>query len=189
MPWRRWGPQAIARLRVASLSDRVRMHARRYRAQTCRELCQRIDELLDDPTLPQGRLWRRSVAVMRARAFAYAAIAAQDWRGALQSLAGASELAQQLKFGRARIEVLGLRAFALDRCGEQAQPLLHEAMDLAHAYGLQRVLLDAHPDLGKWVRSSQARCPAPRWCRRLRPGPAGARPAAAAGGPGGGAYG
>ena len=29
---------------------------------------------------------------------------------------------------------------------------LREAMDLAQAYGLQRVLLDAHPDLGEWIR-------------------------------------
>ena len=142
----------LPRLRVASLADRVRMHARRYRAQTCRELCRRIDDLFDDPALPQGRLWRRSVVVMRDLALAHAAIAAQDWRGALRSLAGASDMAQQLKLGRVHIEVLGLRAFALDRCGEQAQPLLHEAMDLAQAYGLRRVLLDAHPDLGEWIR-------------------------------------
>ena len=146
------GARRLPRLRVASLADRVRMHARRYRAETCRELCRRIEDLLDDPAVPKGRLWRRSVAVMRDLAVAYAAIAAQDWRGALQPLADASEVAQQLKLGRAYIEVLGLRAFALDRCGEQAQPLLREAMGLAQAYGLQRVLLDAHPDLGEWIR-------------------------------------
>ena len=140
---------------------------RRYRAQTCRALCQRIDELLDDPALPQGRLWRRSVAVMRDLAFAYAAIAAQDWRGALQSLAGASEMAQQLKVGRAHIEVLGLRAFALDRCGERAQPLLHEAMGLAQAYGLRRVLLDAHPDLGEWIRQRAGKVPGARLVRSV----------------------
>ncbi len=149
----------LPRLRVASLADRVRMHARRYRAQTCRELCQQIEDLLDDPELPQGRLWRRSVALLRDLAFAHAAIAARDWRRALQSLTGASEVAQQLKLGRAHIEVLGLRAFALDRCGEQAQPLLREAMDLAQAYGLRRVLLDAHPDLGEWIRELAGRLP------------------------------
>jgi LuxR family maltose regulon positive regulatory protein len=149
----------LPRLRVASLADRVRMHARRYRAQTCRDLCRRIEDLLDDPALPQGRLWRRSVAVMRDLAFAYASIAAQDWRGALQSLAGAGETAQRLRLGRAHVEVLGLRAFALDRCGEQAQPLLREAMGLAQAYGLQRVLPDAHPDLGEWIRQSAGTVP------------------------------
>ena len=149
----------LPRLRVASLADRVRMHARRYRAQTCRNLCQHIEGLLDDPALPQGRLWRRSVAVVRDLAFAYAAIAARDWRGALQSLSGAGEMTGQLKLGRAHIEVLGLRAFALDRCGEQAQPLLREAVDLAQAYGLRRVLLDAHPDLGEWIRDLAGRLP------------------------------
>jgi len=145
--------RALPRLRIASLVELVRLHARRFRAQRCRELCQRIDALLADPALPQGRLWRRSVDAMRDLAHGYAAIAAQDWRGALAPLTQASEIVQVVRQGRLEIEILGLRAFALDRCGEKrAAPMLREAIDLAQSYGLVRIFEDAHPDLGAWAR-------------------------------------
>ena len=152
-------PARLPRLCVASLSDQVRMHARRHRAETCRELVQQIDAELDDPALPQGPLWRRSVAVLRHLAHGYSDIAAKAWRRALEPLARADEIAQQLKQGRLHIELLGLRALALDRCGEQALPLLREAIDLAQTYGLLRVFDDAHPALGDWVRDIGAAPP------------------------------
>jgi LuxR family maltose regulon positive regulatory protein len=46
---------------------------------------------------------------------------------------------------------MALRAFALDRSGEKALPLLREAIDLAATYGLKRLFVDAHPMLGDWV--------------------------------------
>jgi LuxR family transcriptional regulator, maltose regulon positive regulatory protein len=144
--------RALPRLRVASLVEQVRMHARRYRAQTCRALCERIDTMMEGDQLPPGRLWRRSVDPLRGLAQGYAAIAAQDWRGALGPLARAETLAQQLNQVRLHIELLGLRAFALDRCGEKADALMRETMDLASTYGLVRVFEDAHPDLGHWAR-------------------------------------
>jgi LuxR family maltose regulon positive regulatory protein len=144
----------LPRLCIASLVDQARMHARRFRAETCRELAGRIDQLLADPAMPQGRLWRRSVALSRELAHGYAAIAAQEWRRALEPLARADALANEIKQGRLHIELLGLRAFALDRCGERAQPLLREAADLARTYGLLRVFEDAHPALGAWVREA-----------------------------------
>lgn len=144
----------LPRLCVASLTDQVRMHSRRFRAETCRALAGRIDEMLADPALPQGRLWRRSVELQRELAHGYAAIAAQEWRRALEPLARADRLAQEVKQGRLHIELLGMRALAMDHCGERSQPLLREAADLAHTYGLLRVFDDAHPALGEWVRQA-----------------------------------
>jgi LuxR family transcriptional regulator, maltose regulon positive regulatory protein len=142
----------LPRLRVASLVEQVRLHAARFRSETCRDLCSRIAELLAQEAPVRGPLWQRSVAPMQALAEGYAAIAAQDWRAALEPLARADALAQAVKQGRLHIELLGLRAFALDRCGEKSQPLLREALDLAQSYGLQRVFADAHPGVGDWVR-------------------------------------
>ena len=110
--------------------------------------------MLADEALPKGRLWRRSVDVLRDLAHGHAAIAAQDWRAALEPLARADALAQQLKQGRLHIELLGLRAFVLDRRGERSRELLGEAADLAASYGLLRVFADAHPALGEWVRGT-----------------------------------
>jgi LuxR family maltose regulon positive regulatory protein len=96
------------------------------------------------------------VALLRDVALGHAAVAAQDWRGALEPLGRADAMALQVQQGRLHIELLGLRAFAMDRCGERALPLLREAMDLARTYGLGRVFVDAHPGLGDWVRQVSA---------------------------------
>jgi LuxR family maltose regulon positive regulatory protein len=145
--------RALPRLEVVSLVEQVRMHARRFRQETSRDLCGQIDTLLGDPALPQGRLWRRSVEVLRELALGYAAIAAQDWRRALEPLGRADALAREIQQGRLHIEILALQAFALDRCGEKrAHTLIREAADLARSRGLARVFADAHPALGDWVR-------------------------------------
>ncbi len=141
----------LPRLRVASLTDQVRLHARRFRSETCGDLCARIDLLLTQEAPLHGPLWQRSVLPLQAVAQGYAAIAAQDWRGSLEPLARADAMAQKIRQGRLHIELLGLRAYALDRCGEKSKPLLREAMDLAQSYGLKRVFADAHPALGDWV--------------------------------------
>lgn len=145
--------RALPRLAIASLTEQVRLHARGHRADSCRELLAQIDVLLADRSLPQGPLWRRSVEVLRAVAAAHAAVAAQDWRAAIERLAQADQLAREMRLGRLHFELLGLRAWALDRCGEPEAPaLLREATELAALYGLQRVFEDAHPGLGAWVR-------------------------------------
>ncbi|MEJ8847704.1 LuxR C-terminal-related transcriptional regulator [Variovorax rhizosphaerae] len=149
--------RALPRLRVASLVEQVRMHARRYRAQTCRTLCERIEAMMKGDELPPGRLWRGSVVALQGLAQGYAAIAARDWRGALEPLARAGTLAQQIRLERLHIELLALRAFALDRCSEmEGEALMRETMDLAASYGLVRVFDDAHPDVGQWARAIAA---------------------------------
>ena len=126
----------------------------------------------------QGPLWRRSVAVLRDVAFGHAAIAAQEWRRAAEVLAQADARAQGIRQGRLHLELLGLRAYVLDRCGEKSLPMLREAVDLAATYGLVRVFDDAHPALGDWVRQTlQGSTPSarrPRWprrCARRSPAP------------------
>ena len=144
------------RLCVASLADQVRTHARRFRAETCQALCERIDALLASDGVPQGRLWRRSVQLLRLLARANAFIAAQEWRRALDPLKEADVLADSMKLRRVRIEIMALRAFALDRNGEKSTALLREAIDLANAYGLERLFVDAHPALGDWSKRVSA---------------------------------
>jgi LuxR family maltose regulon positive regulatory protein len=140
----------LPRLCIASLAEQTRLHASRFRAETCRDLCAQIDTLLASDGCPQGRLWRRSVDVLCEMARGYAAIAARQWRAAGEQLARADAHALQVKAGRLHVKLLGLRAFVLDRCGEQSNEMLREAVDLAQAYGMERVFDDAHPGLGAW---------------------------------------
>jgi LuxR family maltose regulon positive regulatory protein len=142
----------LPRLRMASLAEQIRLHARQYRASTCAELLARL-EALDDPQL-NGPLWRRSVAGMKMRARADVHIAARDWRGALAPLKEAEALAAQSHLQRDRIELMALRAWVMDRCGERARDLIDEAHNLAQAARLARVFDDAHPDLGAWAKGS-----------------------------------
>ena len=179
--------RGLPRLRIASLSDQVRLHARRFRAETCRELCAQIDARLAEAEALHGPIWRRNVMLLREVALAYSAIAAQEWRRAAEILARADVMAQGEKLGRLHIELLGLRAWALDRCGEKSLPLLREAVDLAATYGLLRVLGDAHPALGDWVRGSLPDAagpgpdgPAPMAASRRAPPPSPAVPEARA---------
>ena len=149
--------RGLPRLRIASLTEQVRLHARRFRAETCRDLCARIDAQLGRA----GRPARAALAPQRRCCCA-------KWRtptppsprrsGAVppSRSRAPTRSPRALKLGRLHIELLGLRAFALDRCGEKSLPLLREAADLARRYGLQRVFDDAHPALGDWVRQALA---------------------------------
>ncbi|MFO1297971.1 MAG: LuxR C-terminal-related transcriptional regulator [Rubrivivax sp.] len=148
--------RSLPRLRIASLADQVRLHARRFRPETCRELCARSAALLEEARSSRGPMWRDSAQLLQAVALGHAAIAAQDWRRAAELLASADQLAQGAKRGRLHIELLGLRAWVLDRCGEQSLPLLREAADLAATFGLARAFDDAHPALGAWARQALA---------------------------------
>jgi len=141
----------LPRLSFASFAEQMRLHAGRYRSETCRELMQRIDALLAQDDLPDGPLWRRSVMLFREMSHAYAAIAAQDWRAAIAALTVADPMADAMKLSRLRIEIMGLRAYALDRHSEEGRPLLREALNLAQTYGMARTFVDAHPALADWA--------------------------------------
>ena len=101
--------------------EQVRLHARRYRAETCRELCARIDALLADRAPPRGRLWRATssccaswrAATRRSRRRTGAARRSR-WRAPMP-------LAQAVKQSAGcTSSCSGLRAWALDRCGEKS---------------------------------------------------------------------
>ena len=96
----------LPRLEIASLADQIRVHARRFRSETCKSLAARIDARLADDDVPRGPLWRRSAELLQHLAHANTAIAAQAWRAALEPLARAGAIAEQMHMGRVRIEVM-----------------------------------------------------------------------------------
>ncbi len=142
----------LPRLCVASLVDQVRMHAGRFRSETCRVLAQRIDDIVETESPRHGALWQRGANLMQAMAHANAAMASQDWPRVLEALTRAQSLADPMKLGRTRIEIMALQAYALDRDGEKSRSLMLEAMSLAQTYGLVRTFVDTHPALADWAR-------------------------------------
>lgn len=145
--------RGLPRLSIISLCEQIRMHAQSYRKQTCQELLARLDATLNGPDIPQGPLWRRSIGIQVELARGLAAVAARDWQAARAPLEHAQVQARAMKQGRLVVEATGLLALVLRECGQDAQSMVHEAIDLAEIFGLRRVFADAHPDLANWVRS------------------------------------
>lgn len=143
----------LPRLSIASLAERVRIHAGHAHAETCRALSAQLDALVEPFAGARGPLWRRDVARRQAMTHAYTALAGQDWPRALARLNDAQALADEMKLGRERIEIMGLRALASKARGDDGLPLLREAIGLTGTYGLVRVFADAHPALADWVHA------------------------------------
>ncbi|MDN7673117.1 LuxR C-terminal-related transcriptional regulator [Burkholderia oklahomensis] len=142
----------LPRLCIASVAEQVRMHAVYYRAQTCEALVRRIDDIVQREASRQGPLWRRSVALPQALAHAAAAVAARRWPHALEALTRAAARADEMKLGHDRIEIMALRAFALEQTGADGRTLLVEAINLAQTFHLTRTLTDVHPAVADWAR-------------------------------------
>ena len=165
----------LPRLLIASLAEQVRLHAGRYRAETCGALVHRMLEIVRHEGPRQGPLWRRSADFLQTLACARAAIAARNWEAALEALTGAAERAETMRLGRSRIEIMGLRALALEQAGCSGRTLLSEATNLAQTYGLSRTLADAHPALADWIRqvgeedAQSGRVAPPPAARMVRP--------------------
>lgn len=148
--------RGMPRLCVVSLGEQIRMHAARFRQETARALAQRIDGLVAEHAPAKGPRWRAAVELLQHVAHANAAIAAQDWRAAANDLKQALPAAEAARMGRVSIEIMALRAFALDRLGEDSRAMLSEAINLAQTFNLVRTFVDAHPELADWVRRVSA---------------------------------
>jgi LuxR family maltose regulon positive regulatory protein len=142
----------LPRLCVTSLAEQARTHAGRYRAETCQAIVERIDAIAEAEASRHGPVWQQYVSLQQAMAHGSAALAAQDWHAAIEPFARAEQLAAANKLGRKRIEMMALRAFAMEQAGGDGRAPLLEAMNLARTYHLGRVLIDAHPALADWAR-------------------------------------
>lgn len=155
----------MPRLRVASLTEQIRLHSGRFRSATCRTLVDQLDRMVAKHAVPDAHITRRDLFLHRDISHAYAAIAAQDWRAAGHALIRAQVVAEEMRLGAVRVDVMTLRAFVLDRIEEPAPALLREAMDLGAACGMKFMPVDLHPAIALWMDApdadSAARLPSP----------------------------
>lgn len=144
--------RGLPRLCVASLAEQIRMHALRSHAEACASLAGRLDRLT---TPEQYARWSAVGALVQTwvgLARAYAAVVRQDWQQVQAELKAIGPVADGLRRGRDGIRIRLLRALALKRCGEDGDALFAEGVSLAETYGLERMLVDTHPDLVDWAR-------------------------------------
>jgi LuxR family maltose regulon positive regulatory protein len=139
--------RSMPRLCVASLAELIRMHAVRGRAETSATLLARLDAVFTAFPQAENSVLGGLMSLQRGLAAAYGAVARRDWNRALELLAAAGTLADQLRRGREGIRIKLLRALAVRATGGDSTALLHEAMSLADTYGLRRMLIDTHPEL------------------------------------------
>ena len=139
------------RLAAAMRSEPCRAdpHARLALAGRSQDVVERLDASRPQAYERWGILGPL-VQVQVGLARAYSNVVRQDWRRVLADLKAVDPIAQRLRRGRDRIQLL--RALAMKRCGEDGAALLGEAISLSETLGLERVLVDTHPDLVDWAR-------------------------------------
>ena len=139
------------RLCVMSLTEQIRMHARRARPETCVSLLNRLASLRPAVAMERSGLLGPLISIAADIAEAYVAIAQRDWRRAAPILERAGACAEGLRRGRESIETKLLRALALRESGRDGEPLFAEALSVARSWGLERVAADTHPALAEWA--------------------------------------
>ncbi|WP_434666434.1 LuxR C-terminal-related transcriptional regulator [Paraburkholderia sp. A3BS-1L] len=151
----------MPRLSVVSLAEQIRLHSGRFRSASCHTLANRLDDLVAAHATEDAPLARGVLLMHQQIARAFVAFAAQDWRSADEALALAQRWTDSMKLGVVGAEIMALRAFARDRCGEDGTALLREAKDLAATYGMNLAALALHPALVDWLRERAADSDAP----------------------------
>lgn len=144
--------RALPRLQIASLAEQIRMHALRAHKAVCSTLVGRLAELTSEQAAAQWGILGPSITLQAGLARAYAAVSRQEWLQVLAELAAIDPIAERLRRTRDRIQIGLLRALSMKRCGDDAAALFSEALGLAEAHGLQRIVVDTHPDLVDWAR-------------------------------------
>ena len=151
----------LPRLCIASLGEQIRMHALRDRREACANALARLERL---PLETARQHWGEITAlvdIQMAIARAYAALSRNDWPQVPDMLAVPGRMADDLRRGRDALQIRLLRALAMRRCGEDGNSLLAESVGLARILGLERILVDTHPDLVDWARATGAIAAAP----------------------------
>jgi LuxR family transcriptional regulator, maltose regulon positive regulatory protein len=146
--------RGLQRLRVASLTEQIRLHSGRFRGATCQTLVGQLDRIVAAHAGAGDSITHRILVLHQDIGQAYAAIAAHDWRAAEHALTRAQGVAEQARRGAVRLDIMTLRAFVLDRNGQSASALLREAVGLAAACGMKQVPVDLHPAIALWMNAA-----------------------------------
>ncbi len=146
----------MPRLRVASLTEQIRLHSGSFRSATCQTLVAQLDRIVAAHAVSDAPITRRALVLHQDISHAYAAIAAQEWHAAGHALTRAQAIAEAMRLGAARVDIMTLRAFVLDRIGESSTALLREAVGLGAACGMKLMPVDLHPAAALWMDAPDA---------------------------------
>jgi LuxR family maltose regulon positive regulatory protein len=148
----------MLRLRIAGISEQIRLHALANRLETVERLCRGLEQICRHSEAANLAIFEPWVKLNTSRAFAYRSLVAREWATALQHLAVSAACADTMGMGRDSVEIRLLRAVALRHCdAAAANELFVESHSLASACGMARTLLNTHPDALETIKAlSQA---------------------------------
>jgi LuxR family transcriptional regulator, maltose regulon positive regulatory protein len=147
--------RGLPRLYVASLGERIRIHAVRGRADVCAVVERKLETALADLRARDLGLLQPLVDIQAGLARAYSSVARRDWQAVLDQLSDLVPVVQRMRRGRDAVQVFLLRALATIRLGKDGAPMLEEATSMMRMWGLARVVEDTHPDLVRLVGQSR----------------------------------
>lgn len=142
----------LPRLCIASIGERMRLHAQRSRGDVCAVVAKKLDSVLAGLETHEWGLLGPVVELQASLARTYAAVGRQQWRRALELCGEALPQAERLRRGRDAVQLYLLRALATDRCGQDASQLLQGGLSTARMWGLARIVVDTHMELPALVR-------------------------------------
>jgi LuxR family maltose regulon positive regulatory protein len=147
----------MPRLIIAAQVEQIRLHALRNHGETCQSLWHRLERGLPNFVRAELGLLGKELALYVHLGHAFSAVASHAWQDALNPLTQAARLADQMRRGRESVQVKLLQALVFQNLKKGSVNLLCEATSLAKTLGLQRVVLDTHPDLFAWAETTKIR--------------------------------
>lgn len=142
--------RGMVRLVVASLAERIRLHAARQRPALAAELLAQLSGIVARSAV--SNLLAPQVQLDCELAHTIAAVVAGDQALAETHLARAKGLASTLNRGYEAVQVLALQALLAERAGGFPTSLVTEALSRAESGGLVRVFADTLPEAVDLVR-------------------------------------
>jgi len=144
----------LPRLCIASLCERMRLHAVRGRGDVCAVVERKLDSVLaefgDHRWGPLGPIVELQVSLARC----LSAVARRNWKEALAHVDAAAPHAERLRRGRDLAQAYLLKALSMSNAGENGSALLEETLGMCRTWRLSRLAADTHPELLQLARPS-----------------------------------
>jgi LuxR family maltose regulon positive regulatory protein len=143
--------RGTVRLVVASLTERIRLHAGRQRPAQAGTVLAELTALVERSSMSD--LLAPQVHLELEMARTYVAVAKGEDASAEIHIGRASELATGLHRGYEAVQILALQALLAERGGRSADAMLAEALSRAESGGLVRVFAETLPEVVNLIRT------------------------------------
>ena len=144
----------LPRLCIASLGERMRLHAVRGRGDVCAVVERKLDAVVAGLGDHRWGLLGPIVELQVGLAGCLSAVTRRDWKDALAQLNTVALQAERLRRGRDLAQANLLKALAMSSTGEDGTALLEEMLGMCRMWGLSRLAADTHPALLQVARPS-----------------------------------